>query len=425
MEIPKVKQEQFSSEQKAVCFVVIMITFLTAVFGSSVNLLVPTIGKEFHVSAGMVGWIMTVFTITVAVLSIPSGRLADIIGKRRIFVPGVFIFAIFSLAAIFAQNFPMLLSFRILQAVGGAMLFSTTTAIVASVFPEGERGKAVGLVIASMYVGLMVGPVGAGVMNDFLGWRSVFIAAFTLSAIAFIIAFKKLPNDGKNLQDISLNIFDDIKYIFRLFTGNFIYASLNIIALFASGVGYVMIYIMSLYVQVVMGYSSQTAGLVLISQPILMTAISPYAGKLSDRVSPFKLTALGMAICTVGVVIGVFINPHFPLWLVIGALAISGMGFGLFGPSNTVAVMACVEAKDYGTASAVLVTMRYFGYSSTVAIVSLIAGIYMGNIPLADAEIDLLIMTMRTSFVVFSILCTFGLLLAIKCITHSSKQKGA
>jgi MFS family permease len=104
MALQPTKQNKFSREQKAICGVVIMITFISAIFGSSMNLLVPTIGKEFNVSAGMVGWIMTSFTVTVAVLSIPAGRLADIIGKRRIFVPGVVIFSIFSLMPVFAYN---------------------------------------------------------------------------------------------------------------------------------------------------------------------------------------------------------------------------------------------------------------------------------------------------------------------------------
>ena len=425
MELQKTQQKNFSREQKAICFVVIMIMFVSSVVGGAMNLLVPIMGKEFNVSASMVGLLVTSFTLTVALLSVPSGRLADIIGKKRIFVPGAILFAIFAMMPVFAQSFVMLIIFRFFKAVGGAMAFSTSTAILADAFPEGERGKAVGLLVASMYIGLMIGPIGAGAMNAHFGWRSFFVFTFVLSTITCITAIKILPKDGKNLQGIKLNIFNDIKYIFKLFTGNFVYAFLNIVALIASGVGYVIVYLMSIYVQVVMGYPSQTAGIILIAQPILMTMISPYAGKLSDRVSPFKLTALGVAICAMGVGVGAFITINFPLLLVISALAISGIGFGVFGPSNTIAIMSCVEAKDYGTASAVLVAMRYFGYSSTIAVVSLIAGIYMGTVPLAEAEIGVLVLTMRTSFIVFSVLCVFSVFLAVKCIKHSGKQKSA
>jgi len=423
MEFQKTQQKKFSSEQKAVCFVVLVITFVSAVFGSAMNLLVPTMGKEFNVSASLVGLILTSFSVTVAVLSIPFGRLADIIGKRRVFVPGILIFSAFSLMPVLAQNFVVLIIFRFLQAIGGAMAFSTTTAILASVFPDGERGKAVGLLAASMYVGLTVGPIGAGIMNDYFGWRSIFLVTCALSAIAFIAAVTKLPKDGKNLQGISINMFKDIVYIFKLFTGNLIYASLNIVVLLASGVGFVIVYLMSLYVQVVLGYSSQTTGLILVAQPVLMTALSLYAGKLSDKISPFKLVALGLTICTVGVGIGVFINDAFPLWLVICALAISGIGFGLFAPPSTVAIMSCVENKDYGTASAVLVTMRFLGYSASIAIVSLIASIHMGSIPLAEAEIDVLVTTMRASFTLFLVVCSLGVFIAIKCGKHAKMQK--
>ena len=169
MELRQTKQEKFTKEQSATCFAIIMITFVAAIFGSSMNLLGPIIGKEFNVSASMLGWIMTSFTIGVAILAIPFGRLADIVGKKRIFVPGVLIFSVFSLMPIFAQNFAMMIIFRLLQAVGGAMFFSTTTAIIANVFPEGKRGKAVGLMIAAMYVGLTVGPICAGAMNHYFG----------------------------------------------------------------------------------------------------------------------------------------------------------------------------------------------------------------------------------------------------------------
>ena len=420
----KIEQKKFSSNQKAICFVVVLATFVSSLFGSSMNLLVPTIGKEFYVSASMLGLMMTVFTVTIATLSVPFGRLADIIGKRRVFLPGIMLFSIFAFMPVLALNFTMLLVFRFFQAIGGAMAFSTSPAILADVFPESERGTAVGLVVAAMYMGFMVGPVSAGIMNDNFGWRSVFFIASTLSVIVCILAIKILPKDGKNLQDVSLNISDDIKYIFKLFSGNIVFSSLNLVALFASGVGYVIVYLMSIYVQVVMGFPSRIAGLVLITQPVLMTVLSPYVGKISDRVSPFKLSALGIIVCTIGVGFGAFINESFPLWLVISALAVSGIGFGIFGPANTVAVLSCVEMKDYGTASAVLVTMRNFGYSLTIAGVSLIAGFFMGNIPLAEAEIDILITTMRTAFIAFSTLCAVSAFIAIKCSMYMKTKKG-
>ena len=421
MELRQIQREKFTKEQKAVCFAIIMITFVSAIFGSAMNLLVPIMGKDFNVSASVVGWIMTSFTITVALLSIPFGRLADMVGKKRVFVPGILIFSVFSLMPVFVQSFAVMLIFRVLQAIGGAMFFSTTTAIIANVFPEGERGKAVGLMIASMYVGLTIGPIGAGTMNYYFGWRSVFIITFVLSAIAFVMALKKIPKDSGVLQKFSLNIFRDLAYIVKLFAGNFVYAALNMTILIASGIGYGMVYLMSLYLQVVMGLPSQTAGFVLIAQSIFMTMISPFAGRLSDRVSPFKLIVLGISTCVVGLGLGTFINVNFPLWLVIVALSISGIGFGLFTPPNTIAAMSCVETKDYGTASAVLVTMRYFGYSLTIAVTSVVAGIYMGNVPLAYAEIDVLIKTIRTSFVVFLMLCLFGVFLAVRCSIIKNK----
>lgn len=424
MELKKTQQKRLSGEQKAVCFVIIMITFVSAVSGSSMNLLVPTIGKEFSISTSMIGLLMTGFSFTVAVLSVPFGRLADIIGKRRIFVPGVLIFTVSAIIPVFAPSFAFLLAFRILQATGSAMTLSTSTAIIAVAIPEEVRGKVVGIVIASMYVGLMTGPISAGIINHHFGWRTMFIVIFVLGAIAFTTAFKKLPNDGKSLQNLNFNIFKDVVYIFKLFAGNAVFTLLNIVLLIASGVGYAIIYIMSIYLQVAIGYPSQTAGFILIAQPFLMTVVSPYAGKLADRVSTFKLATIGMVICTVGVGIGVLINTSVVLLVVIGTLVISGVGFGLFAPSNTISIMLSAGEKDYGTASAVLTSMRYLGYTSSIGIVSIIASIFMGDVPIAEAQTDVLVMTLRTSLVIFTILCVIGVLISVNCMTKNRKRNG-
>jgi MFS family permease len=200
----------------------------------------------------------------------------------------------------------------------------------------------------------------------------------------------------------------------RIFTGNIAYTFSNIAALLNYGATFAIGYLLSIYLQVVMGYTSQIAGLILISQPIVMAVCSPYAGRLSDRISPFKLASFGMALCAAGIIMFIFINSDYPLWMIILALVISGIGFGFFSSPNTNAVMACVEEKDYSVAASILATMRSLGHTSSMAIVTLIVSMYMGSSALADADPDVLIKTMRTSFIIFAVICSVGIFVSAK-----------
>ncbi|MCL2437000.1 MAG: MFS transporter, partial [Clostridiales bacterium] len=200
----------------------------------------------------------------------------------------------------------------------------------------------------------------------------------------------------------------------RVFTKNIAYAFSNIAALLNYGATFAIGYLLSIYLQVVMGHTSQIAGLILIAQPLVMAVCSPYAGRLSDKVSPFKLASFGMALCAAGIVMLIFINSDYPLWLIIAALVVTGIGVGFFSSPNTNAVMACVEEKDYGVASSILATMRSIGHTLSMAIVTLIVSMYMGGSALTDAEPEVLIQTMRVSFIIFAVICIVGIFVSAK-----------
>jgi len=446
--------KKYSSEQKTTIFVIAITSFIATFMGSAMNLSIPAMSAEFSVSARMIGWVITSYMLTVAAFSVPFGRLADITRKKRVFLPGVLMFSVTSLLSAFAWNITAVIVFRVLQGISGSMIFSTGTAILISAFPGTERGKVLGYSVASTYIGLSVGPVAGGVLNHYLGWRSIFILTFILSGTVFLIALKKLPKGDKSPYKLSFDVFGNVLYVvmiiaimygfsemaaskfaaalivvgfillfgfikhelsvenpvvqIRLFTGNIAYTFSNLAALLNYGATSAIGYLLSIYFQVVMGYTSQIAGVILISQPIVMAILSPYAGKLSDRVSPFKLSSFGMGLCAAGVTLFVFINSGYPLWLIILALVITGVGFGLFSSPNTNAVMACVEAKDYGVAASILATMRSLGHTASMAIVTLIVSMYMGSAALQNAKPGVLIKTMHTSFSIFVVICVIG-----------------
>ncbi len=448
------------SIQLSTIMVVVITAFITTFTGSALNLSIPSMGSEFHASATAVGWIITGYILAAAVLSVPFGRLADLTGRKRILVIGILIFALCSGGAAFAQSMALLLLLRVVQGIGAAMIFSTNMAVLISAFSPEKRGKVLGYSIASTYIGLSAGPVVGGALNHYLGWRSIFVLTFVISAAVFVIAAKKLPENKVEKHGQGMDFLGNILYVLmltlimfglstvsslsyakyliiagiilfvlfilhelrtkypivevRLFAHNIGYSFSNLAALMNYGATFALGYLLSIYLQLVMGFSSQISGLVLISQPLMMAILSPYAGRLSDRISPFKLASFGMGLCALGLFSFIFISENYPFPLIIANLVVVGIGFAFFSSPNTNAVMACVEKKDYGVASSILATMRSIGHSSSMAVVTFIFASQMGNVTLGEAEPKLLVETMHLSFIVFTCVCAVGVFISLK-----------
>lgn len=462
-----------TTEQKFVILVVIITAFVTTFTGSALNLSIPDIGQQFGVSANFVGWLVTGYTLAVAAFSVPIGRLADITCRKTVLVTGLVIFVACCIAAVFSVSMIMLLIVRIIQGIGAAMIFSTNTAILVASFPGNMRGRVLGYSIASTYTGLSAGPVVGGFLNHNMGWKSIFILTGVLGATALIIAAAKLQKDrsesaenkiGKEDKasfDAKGNILfvgfivlimyglsemgngssgaitlaavltvvgvllgilfvrhelttDEPAVNVKLFRENIGYAFSNLSALLNYSATFAISYLISIYLQVVMGYSSQTAGLIMIFQPAIMAVLSPMMGRLSDKFSPFKMSSIGMGFCATGTAIFIFVGQNTGLVMIIVALVITGLGFSLFSSPNTNAVMSCVDKTEYGVASSILATMRSIGHTLSMVIVTIIVTRFMGNTPLASADPDVLVKVINTSFIVFTVICAVGVFISLK-----------
>ncbi|HZK01951.1 MAG TPA: MFS transporter, partial [Anaerovoracaceae bacterium] len=432
--------------------VVILTALMTTFSGSALNLSIPAIDNEYGAGAVLIGWVINGYILAGAALSVPFGRLADITGRERILKIGILIFSLSAGAICFGRTIGIFLLFRILQGIGGAMIFATNQAVLISSYPPEKRGKVLGYLIGATYIGLTTGPVVGGILNHSFGWRSIMILTFVIGAGSFILALKELPKTSvtKNSNQ-TMDYLGSILYILiivsmmyglssfstkayakylilvsiglfiiflrhelrvkspvihvGLFKKNISYLLSNLAALLNYGATFAVGYLMSIYLQVVRGFDSNAAGLVLISQPLIMALLSPYAGRLSDRISPHKLASFGMGLCALGLFLFAFITELHPLPLIIINLFIVGLGFAFFSSPNTNAVMACVEPKDYGVASSILATMRNLGQSSNMAVVTFIVSIFLGSTPLNDADVSLIIKIMRISFMLFTGLC--------------------
>ena len=446
--------------RRAAVAVALLTCFTMSLIGSALNLSIPSISGDLQVEASAVGWLVTGYMLTVATLSVPFGRLADIWCRKSELVVGIAVFLAGCVGAALAPSMAALLVMRVLQGLGAAMVMSTNTPILISAYPPEMRGRAIGYSIAAVYVGLSLGPVIGGILNHNLGWRSIFVAAAIMAAIALVVAAKGIVKEEIEGKGRSFDLLGNILYAgfivlfmyglseiekgmlpilitaagvllgvvfvihelktedpalnISLFRSNIGYTLSNVAALMNYGATFAIGYLTSIYLQVVMGFTSQIAGFILITQPVIMAILTPRMGRLSDKRSPFVLSSIGMGFCALGTLFYLFINEETPLGVIIGALIITGIGFSFFSSPNTNAIMSCVEKKDYGIATSVLNTMRSIGQTTSMVIVTIIVAIMLPGMQITQASPAVLVAVIHRAFIIFTIMCIIGIFISLK-----------
>jgi MFS family permease len=200
----------------------------------------------------------------------------------------------------------------------------------------------------------------------------------------------------------------------RLFKNNPNFILSNLSALLNYAATFAIGYILALYLEVIKGYPADIAGFILISYPVLMAIVSPIAGRLSDRFSPFRLSSIGMAVCVFAMLSFLLVSKDSPLIHVIVSLMVCGFGFGLFSSPNTNAVMSCVTQRDFSVANSILSTMRSVGQASSMAIITIIMHVILGDALITDAGTNSFMQAFNTIFIVFAVICAAGALLSLR-----------
>lgn len=429
-------------------------TFLIPFMSSSINIALPSIGEEFSIDAVLLGWIATSYLLTGTMFLIPIGKIADIYGRKKIFAYGILIFSFSSLFCSLSTSITFLLCFRVLQGIGSSMIFGTAVAILTSVFPAGERGRALGINVGATYLGLSIGPVLGGVLTQHFGWKSIFFVTAPLGLLAFFLVLWKLKGEWAEAKGEKFDFTGSIIYSIallammyglsllpgilglwliiigicgilmfalwemrienpilniNLFLKNKIFAFSNLAALINYSATFAVGFLLSLYLQYIKGLDPQFAGLVLVSQPLVMAFFSPFAGRLSDRIEPRILTSTGMAIIVIGLIPLIFLNAETSTAFIIISLIILGFGFALFSSPNTNDVMSSVQKNFYGIASATLATMRLTGQLLSMGIVMLMLALNIGRTQITPENHPLFLSSIKIIFIIFAILCTGGI----------------
>lgn len=416
----------------AVLAVLMVGTFLAPLDSSIVNITLPAISAEFHESVAAVSWVATAYLLANAALLLTMGRLGDLWGLRRVYVTGMLIFGTGSLLSAAAPSLALLVSARVVQAVGASMLFAAGPALITRAFPAEKRGTALGMISLSVSAGLTAGPALGGVLLQTFGWPSVFLINVPLAVVAAIMAWRLLPTDTLRAERFDLPgaalaaatlvalfaglaqaeegalsiglilgqllavglgiafvkwerqathpMLDLTLFRSRALAGGVIAALLSYLALFS------VTFTLPFYLLRIESLDPRAAGLLLTATPLSMALFSPLAGRLSDRWGSRWLATGGLLVLALGLVGMSFLTPSTQVFWVPVLLLVLGGGMAIFQTPNTASILRAAPGKRAGVASALVAEARNVGMATGIALTAAVVALALGGTPLPSGD---------------------------------------
>lgn len=441
------------SNQRLLLVAIITSSVLSPFLSAAMNVALPQLSRDLGMNAAELSWVNMSFLLASAAFCIPLGKMADRIGRRKVFLAGNYIVLLTSAACIFAHETYFFLSMRFIQGIGSSMLFVTGTAIITSAFPKESRGKFLGYNVTAVYIGLSAAPVLGGFLIEFLNWQSLFYVSIINSALVVGLLLFYSGEDWKTGRNTpfdwigsiiyivfmsllmygfaniihpeaqimtavgAIGILAFIMYEYRLihpvfdvkfFASSRRYAFSNLAALINYAATFAVGFLLSLYFQYTRGLSPAATGAILMIQPVVMAISATISGRMSDKFDSRILASLGMLLSAIGVGMLVFATAETPHEFFYAALAILGLGFGFFSTPNTHSVMNSVEPPQFGTASATLSTMRISGQMISMGMAALFISWIIGAHRVSPANALLLVDVMQYVFGIFFFLLLLG-----------------
>jgi EmrB/QacA subfamily drug resistance transporter len=427
-----VKARIFTEENKkwwtlaAVTFGLFMIMLDNTV----VNVALPSIEKDLTMSISQLEWIVAGYALVFAALLITGGKLADMYGRRRIFVIGLAVFALSSLACGLAPNAGFLIGARMVQGVGAALMNPATLSIITATFAPRQRGQAIGIWAGVSALGLAIGPLVGGVIVDSIGWNWIFFLNVPVGVLGIVVSqlvikesrdtsqeqsidLPGLVTSGLALFAVSYALIEGNRHgwssaeILGLFAaaavllaafvlletrqrvpmfdlslfkiGSFVGA--NVVALLVSLAMFGVFFFVSLYVQHVLGYSPTKAGAVFLPMTLLVILIAPIAGKQSDRIGGRWLMGGGMTLLGISLLLYQRVGVDTGFWTLLPSMILGGIGMSMTMPPMTSVAMASVPVDKAGVGSGVLNSFRQLGGALGIAVIGAIVASYTTSAP--------------------------------------------
>lgn len=451
--------------------------FLATVDGSIINVSLPTLVRELHTEFAVVQWVVLAYLLTITCTMAGIGRLADMVGKKSIYMAGFIIFTLGSALCGLSPTVEWLIGFRVLQAIGAAMTMALGAAIITESFPPEERGKAMGIIGSIVSMGIVLGPALGGVILGVLSWRWIFYVNLPVGIIGTIMVRRNLPNfkpRGRQQFDVlgalllCLSILllllgltlGQQQGFFQPFVSWLLVISLLLLILFVFvetkvaqpmvdpklfrntifsvnlftgfitfvGLGGTVI-LLPFYLENILMFSSMKVGLLMGVIPVMLGITSPIAGVLSDRVGSRKITMIGLLVLFIGFLAASTLDQHTAVSGYAVRIFAVGAGIGIFMSPNNSAIMGTAPHHQLGIVSGMMAQSRTLGQTVGVALIGAIwagrtlfhTGVGIkGGATLAPVEAQ--VAGLHDAFYTAAVLTVIALLLSIRAFIQESRQ---
>ena len=443
--------------EKYILFTSLITTFSAIFVSKAFALGAPTIGKEFFMDNVTQNFMLTLGAVFICALTIPTGQFCSKFGCKKIFIIGCLIFIIGLILAPLSISSEMLLFSRVIIGIGYTLFLVAEISMIVLAINKENRGRAFGIMNIGPYIACILAPSLGGYMINNFGWRSIFYLAIILMAICTLLMFLKVDTewitDAEGKLDVLGSIlcfvgvilfsygFSDLHSLFgqistligvvvlilfvvyeskievpafkiELFKDK-LFTAYNMTGFFEFFAICVFDVLFSYYLQYAKGWDPQLTGLFLIVPPIILAVLTPISGKLSDMIHPQKLSTLGLVVLLIPIVLLIFLEVNTPVYLVVIEMALIAVGTALFSVPNTNAVMASIPEEDAPYGSAAQTTLRSFGQTLSLGLLTVVCSFVMGNLPLSVENAALIVSSSRLIAMISLLLCIIAIGFAV------------
>jgi EmrB/QacA subfamily drug resistance transporter len=391
--------------------------FMIMLDNTVVNVALPSIRQDLGISISELEWVVNAYALTFGVLLLSGGKLADLFGRRRMFIFGLVIFTAASLWCGLAGDAGSLIAARTVQGVGAALMNPATLSIITATFPARQRGTAIGIWAGVSALALAIGPLLGGLLTEHVGWSWIFFVNIPVGALAIVAARVFIDETRDTSREQRLDLPGLVTSAVGLFaltyglieTNTHAWGSARVLLLLAVGFGALALFVLlesrqripmldlslfrnptfagantvmalvglamfgvffynSLFIQNVLGYSAVQTGATFLPMTLLIMFVAPVAGKLTDRIGPRWLMGAGMSLLTVSLILFGTLDESSTFWGILPGLLVGGLGMAITMAPTTAAAMSSVPIAKAGVGSAVINSMRQVGGSLGIAI---------------------------------------------------------
>ena len=410
------------AEKRTVLAASCLAIFVNPLAGTMLNLALSAIQADFGCSEHQLGWVASIYFIVSVMFILPAAKIADIFGKKVVFLTGAVIAAAGVILSMSSPNIHALYFFRGVTGVGMAAISSTSVSMISDVYEPHERGLALAINTACVYVGSSIGPTLGGVITEFAGWRYIFLILVPFLVLAFICMFR-FSHTIKSTPDGHFDIKGTVVYgtgvgvlmfgvislpavhgiamiiagtavligflfletkesnpIMRLGLFKNMRFSRSMLALFLNyAASYGVTFFMSRYLQEIGALSPTEAGLIMMSQSVVQVIFTLWAGKIVTSMDMRILPTIGMLVTSAALIMMMFITETLNVPLIIVSLMVLGAGLGLFSSPNVTAIMSYVKKEEYNNTSGLIATVRQFGMTMSMGIATCLISVFLGT----------------------------------------------